>query len=192
MPARWKSWLRPQALWRVAAGALVAWTVTAFLGVWLLLVPPFDQRNRITVAGALESVEVVALSEASHEVELRVANEQIRFRIASDVFEDVLGAHLPSQLQAGATITALVPVDEYQEPLHGSAHTGPTAYVDALTADGQEVFSLAQAQVQYENNRRIGLMLFPALLLGAVFLTLVAALRYRIWREDRSMKADED
>ncbi len=75
MPAPWKSWLRPQPLWRLAGGAVLSWALTVFLGVWLLLLPPFDQRDRMTVAGALESVEVVAMGDTGQEVEFRVADE---------------------------------------------------------------------------------------------------------------------
>jgi hypothetical protein len=111
---------------------------------------------------------------------LVIANQPIRLRIPSGVFGDVLHAQVPQTLKAGAPVTALVPEDDYREPLQGASHAGPTAYVDALAVDGSDVLTLSQSRTWDQQNRRTFTFILPSFLLVAAFLTSLAILRYRL------------
>lgn len=100
--------------------------------------------------------------------------------LVQDPFRDYLQAQAPPALRPGAFVAAKVPREDYQNPVQGAAHQGPTVYVDALTADGDDVLTLAQSRQWDAHNRKNFWRVFVAIASLAPLVTVLATLRYRI------------
>ncbi len=180
MALRWKAWLRPVPLPRLILATVLAWALLVFMIVWWVRTPPFDEQSRTVVSGYVHSVQVTDVATSKPELDLVVTGLPVHLRVASGPFRDYLQAQAPPAVRPGAFVAAKVPREEYQNPVHGAAHQGPTVYVDALTADGNDVLTLAQSRQWDAHNRRYFWRVFVAFAFLAPFVTVLATLRYRL------------
>jgi len=164
-------------LYRLVLGVLAAWGIALGVGVWLVIVPPFDERVRIDIVGEVEAVRTPEVME--HPVlDVALKGQPIRFRAGTRVFKEAFQEQPPAKLQPGATAHLTVEKVKYENPSTPMPDRVPTVAIDALQVDGAQLLTLDISRRLAEENRLLAKIGAP--IAGAVALFISWCLRLKL------------
>ena len=163
---------------RLVLGVVAGWLLAIGGWCWLLLLPRFDEKPRIDVAGEVTEVATPVIR-GQPALELVLRGQTLRFRVFEQIFAQSLHRKVPADLVPGATVRLMIEKEDYEHPHSPEPYRVPTVTVDALELDGRAVLTLADSRRWYEGNRKVAWVLVPIFCALAGYLSLMLVRRLR-------------